>query len=310
MLDHNLIDHLASAEAFLLQAQSPGGVWRDFALQPGAGEAWTTSWVAFALAEMPVRVESIAPLKRTANALHALGSTYGWAYNRQAAVDADSTAWSILFLAQVGDLRAVDAVGVLSRFLDTGGAAHTFCGSRFGSWADAHADVTPAVGLALVAAGAPQVLIERVRAACLASLDEDPPWTAFWWTTHAYAVARSLHFLEMSGGVPSPAKTCVTSWLDRQSAPECAFDAAQRLITAIRVGAYLPAMKLVAELLTTQQPRGAWASKPILLVPFQEPTNADRLPQAHADDYCLFTTAAVLMALKLAVQRLDGLAEP
>lgn len=296
----DLIQGLAAAEAFLLRSQGPGGLWSDFLLAPGASQAWTTAWVGYALAGIPVRSEALGPLRRASDALHAQVSARGWGYNAETAPDADSTAWSILFLARVDDLRSVDGARLIAEFLDERSAAHTFRGDRFGTWADAHEDVTPVVGMALAAVGARDV-VPGVRAVCLGSLGEDPPWRAFWWTSAAYPVARNLEFLKVSGGIPISARSRVADWFARQRNPQSAFDAAQRLAVALHIQAGQRATELVTTVLDWQLPDGSWSSSPHLLVPPQRPSVHGPQPQAYADARRLFTTAAVVMALKLAL---------
>lgn len=284
---------IARAEGFLREAQTADGLWPDFVLEPGASDAWTTAVVAFALAQPPVDPESMTTLRTAADALHRLPRAGGWGYNLRAAPDADSTAWVLRFLGYVDDLRGLDAPTFLQRFLDEAGAAHTFRGAEFGTWRDAHADVTPVAGLALVAVAAPAMIVERVRSAVLAALGSETPWRAFWWTADAYAVARNLEFLAASGGVPDPAANVVRAWLPSVS-PGSGLEAAQLLTCAVLTARKLAPLH-AARLLRLQRADGSWAPSPTLLVPSQ--SSGERSPAA-ADVRASFTTAMAVLALK------------
>jgi hypothetical protein len=116
----------------------------------------------------------------------------GWGYNRATASDADTTSFALR-------LAGGDA-SVLDRYVDDDGRAHTFAGTHFGSWAWAHADVTATVGIALADAGEDATALRR------AALRDIGAWNSFWWTTDAYAVARTLELLDVTGDIP-PAVT-------------------------------------------------------------------------------------------------------
>jgi hypothetical protein len=210
---------LDAAVAFLLARQDRDGAWRDYALEPGASDAWTTSVVGLALDGLRDAEPAVGRARRHVAALR---RAEGWGYNERTATDADSTAYAVRFTR--GD------PAVLSRWLDADGNAHTFAGTQFGTWAWAHADVTAAVGLALADP-------RTVRRAVLAARQRDGLWRSFWWATPAYATARALELLAASGGVPPVAAAAAAAWLETAGPPTTAFEATQRLDAALAAGA-------------------------------------------------------------------------
>src|SRR6185295_7899107 len=89
---------VARAEAFLVAAQEPDGLWRDYSLLPGPGEAWITGVVGSALVAAPVNAAHRARLDSACRALDEVRIGGGWGYNRYTSADADSTAWCLRFL--------------------------------------------------------------------------------------------------------------------------------------------------------------------------------------------------------------------
>ncbi len=74
------------------QQQHPDGCWRDYQLEPGASEAWTTAVVLWSLAGAQPCSVALPSVRAAMDALHALQKPAGWGYNRHTAADADSTA--------------------------------------------------------------------------------------------------------------------------------------------------------------------------------------------------------------------------
>ena len=280
---------LEAAVAFLLARQDADGAWRDYALEPGASDAWTTSVGGLALDGVPAAEPAVGRARRHVAALR---RDDGWGYNERTATDADSTAHAVRFTR--GD------PAVLSRWLDADGNAHTFAGARFGAWAWAHVDVTAAVGLALADP-------RTVRRAVLAARQGDGLWRSFWWATPSYATARALELLAASGGVPPVTAAAAAAWLRAAGPPPTAFEAAQRVAAALAARA--PAGSHASALRRLQLPDGGWPPSPALLVPSQ----ADGTPgESHADHARLHTTACAVAVLRRAASRrvLTTLARP
>ncbi len=283
------------AQEFLVVAQRSDGFWRDFALPPGPSEAWTTSCVGLALGG----AEFAAPARRAAcDAVRGIGGPQGWGYNRATAADADSTATAIRFLAAEGELHGVDAAELLERYIDRAGCVTTFDSTaRFGAWGEAHADVTPTLGLALIAAGSSRKLVGRIRDGCLSS--RRGLWQSYWWEGDAYAVARNLEFLRASGGISEEIVASVRSWLEQSPPPRTAFEASQRLHAAAVLGSEGSSLvePLTRLLLDLQLDDGSWPPSPVLRLPSQDSRPST---QVFADECRVFGTAQAVSAMRLA----------
>ena len=298
-----LLASILSGKQFLLATQDEDGMWRDYCLTPGASEAWTTSVISFSIANPPLINNSAHALRKAADALHRVRTPSGWNYNILTAPDADSTAWTLRFLALLDDLRGLDATALLGRFLGESSAARTFLDPiRFGAWAEEHADVTPVVGLALLDCGADPALIRRLRHACLACRNRKGLWKAFWWITDSYAIGRNIEFLAASGGIPKDVREAVRRWFSSKTGPLSAFEAAQDLmIVAILSLRMEPCMRI---LLDQQHGDGSWPPSPVLFVPPQQP-EASGPGAIHADSRGLMTTAMAVVALSRSLLLLE-----
>lgn len=298
MLKHEVTTAVRQADQFLLAHQDAEGMWRDYDLEPGRSEAWTTACVGWALERPPAAESSRDALARGAAALLRIRKPQGWSYNRETAVDADSTAWAIRLLAALDAFGELSPVEFLLPFLNPGGGARTFLSAeRFGSWGAVHSDVTPVVGLALIAAAAPRQVVETVREAVLAARVPNSGWNAFWWSCDAYATAQNLELLAASGGIPRDVRRQVAACLATADDPATPFEAAQHLTIAVRLsGPRSPlAFRLVERLLAWRSADHGWPPSPVLQVPQQaNPAHAS----IHADREGLMTSAMAVGALK------------
>jgi hypothetical protein len=303
-------DAVQQAEQFLVREQHPDGCWRDYQLEPGASEAWTTAVVLWSLACVQPCSVALPSVRAAVDALHALQKTTGWGYNRHTAADADSTAWTCRVLTALSSRSDLPAAALLRPFILDDGSSQTFCGKeRFGSWAGYHADVQPMIGIALVrlfaATNDPAlpVLIRLMRSCCMVSVKPEG-WSSFWWTTDAYAIACNLEFLQSSGGIPGSIAHSAANWLADAVAPQSAFEAAQYLMIALLTGTEME--KYIAYLMDTQLDDGSWPSSGVLLVPAQFNERQTIQQAAFADIRRLMSTAMALISLKrvLSVTRL------
>lgn len=298
-----LTDSTLSAELFLLKQQQPDGCWRDYQLEPGASEAWTTSVVLWSLA--CVRPSSIPTpaVSAALNALHTLQKPTGWGYNRHTASDADTTAWTIRVLAALQVQQNASLTETLQPFIHGDGSSQTFMGKeRFGSWAGHHADVQPMIGNALVRLyvlthdPALTALIRKLREYCI--ITAGPAcWRSFWWATDAYAIACNLEFLQTSGGIPASILNTAQNWLEHAEQPQSAFEAAQYLMIALLTGS--PVEPYMSYLLATQLDDGSWLSSDMLLVPAQSGNQPEAFAPAFPDIRRLMSTAMALTSLKM-----------
>jgi hypothetical protein len=297
----DLATAIVSGEEYLLRAQSKDGCWRDYHLAPGSSEAWTTATIGWTLAQAPMRTDSLPALRLAADALHSLRKPAGWGYNRDTAADADSTAWAWRFLAILDEYRGVTASSLLLSYLDESGHARTFLHKeRHGTWAHAHADVTPLVGLALLAAGADASHIRQVRQASLAGRTAGDVWHSFWWSTDSYAIACNLEFLAASGGVPREVHRAACEWLRHAASPCSSWESAQHLNIAASLEMTCTAIgkRLLETVLSWQQADKSWPASRVLLVPDQHRSGDRKADAAYEDQERLMSTAAVVAALK------------
>jgi squalene cyclase len=253
----------------------------------GASDAWTTSVVGVALARSAAKTAATA-LARARQAVAELRRPGGWGYNTLTPTDADSTAWAVRLL------EAHDAPPVLTRYLDDEGCAHTFLNPRYGRWTESHPDVTPVVGLALLAARAQWEAVERVRAACLRSRTSDGTWRAFWWIADTYALARNLEFLTASGDIPQETVAAARSSLTAAGAPQTAFEAAQLVEIAHYVST--PSEDFTADLFSRQLSDGSWPASATLR---QRAQKGEPEQPPFADERRLVSTASSLLAVLL-----------
>ena len=280
---------------FLASRQASDGHWRDYWLLHGQSEDWVTACCALALAQAPRQLSHNSPVQAAARALRRSARPAGWGYHRDSVPDADSSAWVVRFLGTSGWLPANEYTVFLQLYLDDLGRAHTFLPSaRAGRWGDAHADVTPVVGMALLAAGADPSVVRHVRSGVIGGMDSEGFWPSFWWATNAYATARSLEFLALTGGVPKEALAKTPVWLSSQQDTDQPIVVAQHLAIATLVGSDTDYW--TDALLELQENAGSWPPSKVLLVPDKDGLAA--VGDAHADEERVLGSAMAIMALK------------
>jgi hypothetical protein len=297
MPDLELHRAIARAKQFLLNMQSTNGSWFDYSLEPGPSEAWVTAVVGLALAKPPLPAGIARPLQAAADLLHRQRKPTGWGYNLRTASDGDSTSWALQLLCLLDDLRGVDAIAMLVHFLSPAHEGRTFSNAAvFGTWAEAHSDVTPVIGMALHASGAPKKIVDELRSSCLRNRSADGLWKAFWWRSQGYASARCLEFLEITGGIPLEVRATAQTAIARWDPPHTAFDAAQNLVVAVAIDA-ISTSTLILDLLRLQTDTGGWPPSTVLRVPEQIRAGASDSENLYADDRGLMTTAMSVLAL-------------
>jgi len=282
---------------YLLDRQSKEGWWLDYHLPPGMSQAWSTAWVGWSLSHLIDNYPVLPALTNASSALRRCCQEGGWGYNTATGVDADSTAWAIRFLSVTNRPCGVAGVRQLESYLDVHGRAHTFLEASAGSWGDAHSDVTPVVGLALLTSSASTRTIERVRAAVLNGRSPNGMWESFWWSTDKYATAWSLEFLAKSGGVPRDIAKNFEGWGSRRRDMDTAFEVSHLLLAVLALGLSESnlALSLVDCLLDMSESNQGWPPSPLLLVPAKTDVNEnENRPNA---DTGLMTTAIAVTAL-------------
>jgi hypothetical protein len=262
---------IGSGVGFLLQQQDRDGFWREFLLQPGASESWTTAWVGWCLERAiprgnAYRLHVGQACDRAAKILWPSRREGGWGYNRRTGPDADTTSWVLRFLYDRG-LRTEPA-GWLSPYIDAGGGVHTFRELDFGAWTGPHDDVAANAGLALLPTPAGRALVGRIRRRLVTRF----PGETYWWSTPAYGVAGTLRFLAASGGLSPEIRGIARRWIGDLPDSDSSFEIANRLMTAIEADpSDSTALLLVNRLLDLAGPDG-WPGSSFLLVPPRDGT--------------------------------------
>ncbi len=281
---------------YLVDRQQPDGYWRDYALLPGAGSDWVTAFVGHALSG--AACGHAEPIALGLSALEASCRVSGWGYNDKVATDADSSAWATRWYARIGMPMPIDAVDCLAAYLGAEGGARTFASApRYGRWIQEHADVTAALGLALIESGADAALIARLRQWALSHRNRDGLWTSFWWSFDGYAAALMLEFLAASGGIPRDVIEAAQRELRSMGEAATAMERASLLLMALRAGA--PHAALLKRLLQAQRGDGGWPPSRCLKVPDQQAASASE--PLFEDGAGLMSTALSLMALQAAL---------
>lgn len=275
---------LERAASFLAARQDADGYWRDYRLDPGQSEAWTTACVGFALFQVTGLCTEV---DKAARILLSTMRPGGWGYNSHTACDADTTSWVIRFLSSMGVMEGVDSVSLLNTYVTHSGRVFTFPSSdRFGSWGQEHDEVAPLAGMALLSSGEFD-LAEKLRQGVVNRAN----WKPFWWRCYSYVCAQSLEFLALSGGIPDEIKKRETATLAcLPLSHSSTFDLAQRLSAS----AYLEGDLQCSTLLDAQEKDGGWLPSFELLVPGQRDGFSG---DPKADEKRLMSTAMSVLAL-------------
>jgi hypothetical protein len=243
--------------AHLRRQQRRDGALRDFALQPGLSDAWTTAHCALVLKGVP---QAWSIRRAAADFLYARGCRRGaWGFNDRVEEDADSTAQALLVLAEHRHAMPGAWTDVLLGFQLPGGGFSTFRAPPTGpviGWQAPHADVTLAALAAVRMLGldpAAAARAEQFLARC------GDVATAYWWATPAYAPWAHAQFgvapeaaarraLDLLPGAAGPVDVAL---LGRAARP--LLDAATR-------------RDIVVQLVATQWADGSWPCSPCLRV--------------------------------------------
>lgn len=286
-----------SAIEAVLRQQSADGFWRDFDVPIGRSEAWTTALVGWCLTPWLAQREVRIALLRARPALLSASGPGGWGYHRMTTPDADSTAWVLRCLGILAPAVAVAGRDKLERFVDAGGRAHTFLEPLAGEWGSAHPDVTPVVGLALLASRASPFLLRTVRQAVLEDFCNPAQRRAYWWQSETYAMAWQLRFLARSGGIPNRVGRTAVDAMRVARTDRDPFEVSHTLLALAALGESRGLSDiLIEQLLVTQTGTGLWAGSAPLLVPVAEPS-ASGNTRGPYHDFGTVTTALALFSL-------------
>lgn len=306
---------VASAAAacleYILRLQGSDGSWREWELPPGSSSTWTTAFIGYKLRLLPPWLAGRAAAARRRAAAWLARNEFaggGWGYNEVVGVDADSTAYSILFLSSLRHAIGEATYNRLCEFRRQDGGFSTYIAQHGrDAWGVSHADVSPVALLAALtkyprASG----LVEQGLRYVLSQLTPSGLWNSFWWESPLYATEVSLSFLNSVGASFDTSQTLrsVTS-----TVPVNAFEAALAISSAIHICPdRLPdeSRFLIGWLVERQQADGSWESAPILRVTRRdcfEPWRCRDAGASFSDPARLFTSSAVLAALSKVVSR-------
>jgi squalene cyclase len=306
---------------FLLAHQGRDGLWRDFDTPAGEASLWPTGFIGTVLQSAAIGRDALG---RGARALVATqNDDGGWGYNEEVPSDADSTAWALLFLSQMGHERACRrAVSCLLRHQRAGnggvatytepGPIRRFMGvSRwmpFWGWCRAHTEVTAVAGRAFSAAsaGLPGPATDSAWRFVRSRQRATGEWASYWWTSPHYTTAQAVAFAAARGERDVVKRAAAWALRNRADSVRSAFATAMSL--SILVSADAGAVDgAVRDLVALQQADGGWPSEPIMRIPVPADTDPDgegrwRVVRFDGgievrDQHRLFTSAACVAAL-------------
>jgi prenyltransferase beta subunit len=204
---------------FLSTSQNVEGTWRDFPTQVGDSTGWVTGYVASALLKYPTTQHL---LDDAANWLRQEQFPEGgWGYHRHVAMDADSTAACLSFMAsRLSFAEVQQAAAALCLFQHADGGFGTYLQAKdiariinvdestdFSGWCTlSQMCVTAAavIALCLVCESHPQLELlygSSLVSAVLSLLQQqqgDGRWHSYWWHGDIYATALSIRALQMA----------------------------------------------------------------------------------------------------------------
>lgn len=276
---------LDRASTFLLSKQDQDGFWRDYQLEVGRSDSWTTAVVGNALLQT---LGKCLELEKAVQALVGTRRKQGWGYNVFTACDADTTSSVIRFFAAMNALDGIKVAEMLQVYINPFNCrVRTFDSSeRFGSWGWEHDEVTPVAGMALWAAKEYDLAICIRQAVLSASV-----WHKFWWRCASYASAKNLEFLNETGGIPEKVRVREINKLEKLDPFSSAFDLAQRISSQTLLQSDVSGSN---HLLEMQLDDGGWPPSVELLVPDQY---SGMEKHAEADDKRLITTASAMLSI-------------
>ncbi len=267
--------------------------------------AWTTAYIGYTLTFIALP-EDNEVFEKAANALYQLKTKKGWGYNNEASSDADSTAWVWRFFSRLGvnELGDITPESTLKQYLCDNFSARTFPSKdQFGTWAVQHDEVTPLVGVSLFETEPISMLIEKIRKAVIESWHKNRSWMPFWWTDDAYAWAKNLEFLKVSGGIPDNIFSVGQQWLTNKTLfVENTFDIAQLLTCSIFLDSHDVLEQALIKIEQMQLEDGSWPSSKTLVVPGQKDEREER--EVFSDTQSIMSTGSALLALCLLHQYL------
>jgi hypothetical protein len=293
---------------YVRASQSREGFWSDWQLPPGESNMWTTAYIGYRLSTLPRRYlhQVDENLRRGAVWLRRSECRGGgWGYAEATGPDGDSTSLALLFLGS--DATCPQRLHAYQQ--PDGGFSTYTSDASYGSWVQAHPDVTACALLALLPT--PFATTERMAAGVRylrAQQRGDGLWNAFWWTSCLYSTEAALTFFDAAGQgayrklALEPVRDTALQGSLREIPTPTAFETALRLLCLVRLGACGDPLAAddAGTLQSSQHPDGSWSSRAILRLTSRAVCEPWRVPDAgpvFADPQRLFTTATVVAAL-------------
>lgn len=298
----------AAAVNYILEQQDTDGAWRDFQLWVGASGPWLTAVVGRALLEphSSASLDKGHPSMVRARAwLHHVENPCcgGWGFAETTQVDADSTAFVVLFLANWHELENARLACLLRTFqCETGGIS---CFRGFDTvpdaWKKSHPDVSAVAGLAFDRLD-DQISAEAAKTYCLQRIEAEGPAASHFWKSSVYTPAMTACLLSQTADARR------TSLEKIPYSYSSALEAALSLLLAVHSGAsfHKPVDRVVnAQLSDGSWPSSCQLSSPTSERPWAQPNSAGSYAQRFADHKRLFSTALSLLGLSYALKRAE-----
>jgi uncharacterized protein YfaS (alpha-2-macroglobulin family) len=297
---------------YILDRQSKSGSWTEWALPPGKSAPWTTAYIGYRLRLLPPCLSARAVAASHAAAAWLLEAEFpggGWGYNEAVEVDADSTAYGILFLSSADHAIPESSYQRLKQFQRSDGGFSTYIGDEStDSWAVSHPDVSSIATLALLTKYArTNEAVDRGAEYVLAECTPSGLWNSFWWESPLYSTEACLSLVREANARIDMAKTGESLL---RIEPGNAFEAAllvSSLLSTCPDGTPPDVLALVDSLLQEQRSDGTWTSEPILRVTRRdcfEPWSCPEAGPLFPDPGRLFTSSTVLETLSKVCARM------
>lgn len=325
---------IEAAAEFLIANRESTSHWLEFPRVLEGTDEWATGYVGLVLASVPGGGHLDAGRAAWNWLGKQRGDGNGWGYNAGLPQDADSTLWALRLadaLGEDGTTRARQARGVLEQHvLDSGGVATYEPGAEAGlRSALGSADLTGMyVAHTCVSAAVASFagLGERVMPFLIDRQEVDGRWRGFWWSDAEYATALTVQALARRDDpcCAAPllkARQWAAGRVDRSGAVwSRALGASSAFCTALCIEIMLRTDRLQGAsssstdavgmalrwLLEAQSHDGSWPASALMRMPPTDAVDGDEQPAAttvSVDDRRVFTTATVVRALSLIVER-------
>jgi len=305
---------MARGIEYLLARQGKDGFWRDFHTPAGEASAWPTAYVGHALGDTlsdtfgdtlgdtlgdtfgaaGVGHEAV---DRAADALaRCQQPDGGWGYNEDTPSDADSTAWSVLFLARLRGrdrIRRCAGACLANHQRARNGGVATYAEPApirrymgVGRWMPFFGWCRPQIEVSAVAGRAFRAIASddfRPRADAAwrfvrSRQNDDGSWDSYWWTSSYFATAQAVSFALTMGDQGSVGRA--TLWTQQRQRPDGAWGvrgqtnpspfATALALSVLAVGAPQESRAIgcaIDALVELQQADGGWPSDALMRIP-------------------------------------------